>query len=1235
MRVGICVAALCAIGVLGCEDGSVLPIGGDVPVSVPDGGSSESDGILSGDLGVPEVSPVDVTPEEVTPDDCPPGSGCFGEPCDTAADCLSGVCTLHLGDQVCSKTCDEDCPAGWQCSLVTLGGADPVQVCVSQAGLLCRPCATHDDCASDQGEAPCISYGEDGSFCGASCDEDNPCPEGYACQESTTVDGGESVQCVAESGQCACSETSTNLALSTPCSVTNEWGSCQGLRRCAPDGLEACDAAEPSEEICNGIDDDCDGEIDETSCDDGNPCTEDLCAGEAGCQYEDLDGVACEDEDACTETDTCAQGVCLGTTVTCDDENPCTLDGCLPESGCTFEAATLPCDDGDPCTLSDLCEDGACTPGTTIDCDDQNPCTEDACNGVSGCDHIPNELPCDDQNACTVGDQCQGGVCKATASLACDDQNPCTTDSCDLEGGCAYDFNALPCDDEDACTVGDQCQGGTCAAGESVDCDDENDCTSDSCHWALGCQHLPNANDCDDQNPCTVDDHCAAGVCLATEPLDCADDNPCTNDFCVPSAGCAHVPNAAPCDDGDVCTLGDTCAGNTCQSSGATLVCDDQNPCTDDTCDPELGCLFVPNTSPCDDGNDCTTGDSCIQGQCLGDGLLTCDDQNPCTHDSCLIDGGCLHEPKDGPCSDGDPCTVEDQCVDATCVSGTVKSCDDQNPCTDDSCEALGDCAHVPNQAECDDGNPCTLGDHCSEGGCAIEVMLLCDDDNPCTLDYCDPNLGCQTVPTVGPCSDGDLCTLGDTCVEGACVGSEALSCEDDNPCTFVGCEPEIGCTYEDSDLPCDDEDACTVLDICSQGACVGQGALDCDDDNLCTADLCDPIEGCEHDPINLVCDDQDACTVGDQCEDGACVSGPVDPCDDQNPCTTDSCDPTDGCKHVANTESCDDGDPCTQGDACQEGVCVAGVEPDCDDGNPCTEDLCDGTGVCAHPNAANGIACGDDGTCQDGTCDEGGCDGTTMANFEYTGGMQTLQLPELACLGTSGVTIEVWGAQGGGDDSGTCSTLGGLGGYAKGTLSVSSGDTLYIFVGGDGMSGGYNGGGGSAGSYTGSVGGGASDVRHLNFDLDSRAIVAGGGGASAAYSLGCGGWNGAAGGDGGGPTGQTGQISDGNPPAAGGGEGGSQASGGASGNDTNPIANSTPGTFGQGGLGGHGVDPGNQACGAAGGGGGGYYGGGGGGSNNCGGGGGGGGSNYTGGVSELANDQGVRTGHGRVVISY
>jgi len=47
-------------------------------------------------------------------------------------------------------------------------------------------------------------------------------------------------------------------------------GGCEvsGWRACLPDGEVACDAVagEPSEEICNGVDDDCDGEIDEEVC---------------------------------------------------------------------------------------------------------------------------------------------------------------------------------------------------------------------------------------------------------------------------------------------------------------------------------------------------------------------------------------------------------------------------------------------------------------------------------------------------------------------------------------------------------------------------------------------------------------------------------------------------------------------------------------------------------------------------------------------------------------------------------------------------------------------------------------------------------------------------------------------------------------------------------------------------------------------------------------------------------
>ena len=102
-----------------------------------------------------------------------------------------------------------------------------------------------------------------------------PCAEGYACEERATASGGSSLQCVSTDGVCACSETATNLGLTTPCAQTNEYGTCDGSRSCEPEGLSACDAAVPQDEACDGLDNDCDGQTDEIDCDDGNPCTED------------------------------------------------------------------------------------------------------------------------------------------------------------------------------------------------------------------------------------------------------------------------------------------------------------------------------------------------------------------------------------------------------------------------------------------------------------------------------------------------------------------------------------------------------------------------------------------------------------------------------------------------------------------------------------------------------------------------------------------------------------------------------------------------------------------------------------------------------------------------------------------------------------------------------------------------------------------------------------------------
>lgn len=177
--------------------------------------------------------------------------------------------------------------------------------------------------------------------------------------------------------------------------------------------------------------------------------------------------------------------------------------------------------------------------------------------------------------------------------------------------------------------------------------------------------------------------------------------------------------------------------------------------------------------------------------------------------------------------------------------------------------------------------------------------------------------------------------------------------------------------------------------------------------------------------------------------------------------------------------------------------------------------------------------------------------------NFVYTGGVQTFTAP-----GTGAYTFEVWGAQGGAGDS-----RAGKGGYAKGTVNLTAGEVVHIYVGG---SSGYN--GGATSNRPEGYGGGASDIRIGSGTLYDRILVAGGGG-------GFGGRSDGLGGDGGGLTGNNGGNGYG-----GFGYGGTQSSGGAGGR------NASSGTFGKGGAAG-----GSNANGRAGGGGG-WYGGGGGG---------------------------------------
>jgi len=653
------------------------------------------------------------------------------------------------------------------------------------------------------------------------------------------------------------------------------------------------------------------------------------------------------------QTDSDGDGVgdaceCLDT-LRCEDANPCTADSCDSATGDCVNAPlpeTVTCDDGNPCTVNDRCQAGTCA-GDGPSCDDGDPCTVDSCAAGGTCIHTiaPPGTACSDGNICSIDDLCQpDGSCKGTprtcSEVVTDEE--CHHVSCHGTFGCIVvpDPIGWPCDDGDACTTGDACDAASACIGATTSCDDGDPCTADACASDGSCDHSPLGPDtsCDDGDACTGDDRCLGGVCAGTT-LSCDDGEPCTEDVCVAGMGCTSspAPDATPCDDGDACTNGDHCASGEC--AGTAVTCDDGNPCTLDACEPTAGCIFAPlDGAACDDGDACTEGDVCVGDTC-GGAPKSCDDDNPCTDDACDATSGCAYVPLDGsPCDDGDLCTVDDVCDGIDC-GGAPKDCDDGEPCTDDACDAVDGCFHTPAAGEvaCDDGDACTSEDRCVGGACAGGEVTVCDDGNPCTDDACDPVDGCVSVARADgtACDDGSPCTNDDACHGGVCLG-DGLQCDDGDPCTIDTCSVADGCAYlpVEAGTACDDGDACTAGDTCAaDGACVGT-AKACDDGDPCTADSCEG-GACVHAPLDDggACDDGDPCTWGDACASGSCAGEAVD-CDDGDACTVDSCDDVGACVHDIVS--------CPVGTACEAGVCTATRclpcqgDGDCADGALC-----------------------------------------------------------------------------------------------------------------------------------------------------------------------------------------------------------------------------------------------------------------------------------------------------------